>query len=620
MVARSVPRVRARSTCETCGVGGDELEHGILLLGEIEIGHLRQRSRGRWRRSPCADESRAAERGGRDRARARDRRCTVPCLPSASHDCMCYIQYGARQSRRSGCPSNFETTTDAIRRGRARARRRRSPSSISRTARGSTMRRWMRSSTGRRAGSRRARAAAPGRARRVSGAERHRAAGAGAGGRAGRRDLRAAELAACAAGDRGAARGLRADGCWSRRRSSCGCVGGERRHRCPERDRPARAPLPASCAITTGRCAALHIGDDRAAKGRDRHGRRTPLQRRSTSSRWARSARTTVTLSDLPMFHTIGLIAVARSTLMVGGTLVLSDRFVPARTLDDARRSGARRDALFRGAGDGRSAGCASRRSRPTRSRRYGDLRRRRAARAGPDRARSSAMGVPLVNGYGMSEAGTAIHVPIDRELCGGPPGRSGCRRRISRFGWCVTARCARRRGGRGLAAWARRSPRAIGGGRQETAAAFVDGWYRTGDLARREPDGLYRLVDRLKDMYVSGGENVFPAEVEAVLAAHPDVCRCRGARRARCAMGRERGWRSSCRERRASTRRRCGRIAWHGSPNTSARRDSSRSMPFRAARRAKSSNRRCASASNPESSNECGCGAGRRRASGSRR
>ncbi len=56
------------------------------------------------------------------------------------------------------------------------------------------------------------------------------------------------------------------------------------------------------------------------------------------------------------------------------------------------------------------------------------------------------------------------------------------------------------------------------------TAAAFHDGWLRTGDAAVREPDGLYRLVDRWKDMYISGGENVYPAEVEAVIALVPGV------------------------------------------------------------------------------------------------
>lgn len=52
-----------------------------------------------------------------------------------------------------------------------------------------------------------------------------------------------------------------------------------------------------------------------------------------------------------------------------------------------------------------------------------------------------------------------------------------------------------------------------------ETDAAFVDGWFRTGDIGRVEPDGTIYIVGRLKDMYISGGENVYPAEVENVLA-----------------------------------------------------------------------------------------------------
>ncbi|GAA1448329.1 long-chain fatty acid--CoA ligase [Mycobacterium cookii] len=56
------------------------------------------------------------------------------------------------------------------------------------------------------------------------------------------------------------------------------------------------------------------------------------------------------------------------------------------------------------------------------------------------------------------------------------------------------------------------------------TAAAFTGDWLRTGDLAERDEDGCYRIVDRLKHIYISGGENVAPAEVEAVLARHPMV------------------------------------------------------------------------------------------------
>ncbi|ABY36811.1 MAG TPA: long-chain fatty acid--CoA ligase [Chloroflexus aurantiacus] len=57
-----------------------------------------------------------------------------------------------------------------------------------------------------------------------------------------------------------------------------------------------------------------------------------------------------------------------------------------------------------------------------------------------------------------------------------------------------------------------------------ETAAAFRDGWLRTGDLASFDADGCFRIVGRLKDVIISGGENIYPAEVESVLAGHPAV------------------------------------------------------------------------------------------------
>ncbi|WP_454674989.1 class I adenylate-forming enzyme family protein [Achromobacter pestifer] len=61
----------------------------------------------------------------------------------------------------------------------------------------------------------------------------------------------------------------------------------------------------------------------------------------------------------------------------------------------------------------------------------------------------------------------------------------------------------------------------------EETARAFADGWLLTGDAARLDEDGYLTVVDRLKDMIVSGGENVYAAEVEAVLAQHAGVARC---------------------------------------------------------------------------------------------
>jgi fatty-acyl-CoA synthase len=58
----------------------------------------------------------------------------------------------------------------------------------------------------------------------------------------------------------------------------------------------------------------------------------------------------------------------------------------------------------------------------------------------------------------------------------------------------------------------------------EATAETFKDGWLHTGDMAREDSDGFYYIVDRVKDMIVTGGFNVFPREVEDVVAEHPAV------------------------------------------------------------------------------------------------
>jgi fatty-acyl-CoA synthase len=58
----------------------------------------------------------------------------------------------------------------------------------------------------------------------------------------------------------------------------------------------------------------------------------------------------------------------------------------------------------------------------------------------------------------------------------------------------------------------------------EATAEVIRDGWLHTGDLAVRDEEGYYYIVGRLKEMIISGGENIYPAEVESVLAAHPAV------------------------------------------------------------------------------------------------
>ncbi|HLG80021.1 MAG TPA: AMP-binding protein [Bradyrhizobium sp.] len=64
-------------------------------------------------------------------------------------------------------------------------------------------------------------------------------------------------------------------------------------------------------------------------------------------------------------------------------------------------------------------------------------------------------------------------------------------------------------------------------GNEQATREALHDGWYRSGDIGRRDADGYFWVHDRKKNLIISGGENIYPAEVERVLMEHPDVVEC---------------------------------------------------------------------------------------------
>jgi long-chain acyl-CoA synthetase len=61
----------------------------------------------------------------------------------------------------------------------------------------------------------------------------------------------------------------------------------------------------------------------------------------------------------------------------------------------------------------------------------------------------------------------------------------------------------------------------------EETAATLIDGWVRTGDGAYMDEDGFIFIMDRFKDMIISGGENIFSAEVESTVSKHPAVADC---------------------------------------------------------------------------------------------
>ena len=64
-------------------------------------------------------------------------------------------------------------------------------------------------------------------------------------------------------------------------------------------------------------------------------------------------------------------------------------------------------------------------------------------------------------------------------------------------------------------------------GNEEATREALHDGWYRSGDIGRRDADGYFWVHDRKKNLIISGGENIYPAEVERVLLEHPEVAEC---------------------------------------------------------------------------------------------
>jgi O-succinylbenzoic acid--CoA ligase len=68
------------------------------------------------------------------------------------------------------------------------------------------------------------------------------------------------------------------------------------------------------------------------------------------------------------------------------------------------------------------------------------------------------------------------------------------------------------------------RGPMVTTGYYGQTRATNLEGWLATGDLGYVDPEGFLYVLDRRIDLIISGGENVYPAEVEAALSAHPDI------------------------------------------------------------------------------------------------
>jgi long-chain acyl-CoA synthetase len=145
------------------------------------------------------------------------------------------------------------------------------------------------------------------------------------------------------------------------------------------------------------------------------------------------------------------------------------------------------------------------------------------------ERALDAFPNVEFIHAYGLTETAAAVSVNgrcNDAELR-----RDGRVRSAGRAGYAAEVRIVDHQGRevpRGtVGEIAVRGPMVMRGywnRPEETAKVLRDGWFYTGDLAYMDDEGWIFVVDRLKDMIITGGENVYPAEVEAVLCRHPAV------------------------------------------------------------------------------------------------
>ena len=239
-------------------------------------------------------------------------------------------------------------------------------------------------------------------------------------------------------------------------------------------------------------------------------------------------SRDSVFLCDAPMFHVIGLVTNIRPVVMRGGAFLVSDGFVPARTL--ARLGDAALGVTHYFCVPQMAAALKAEPGfDPVTLKNLTALFTGGAPHPAVDIHAWLAAGVPVVDGSGMSETGTVFGMPLDSELIAARAGSvglaaPGVQTRIvdSTGADCVLGDAGELllKGANVMAGYWRRPA--------ETRAAFTDdGWFRTGDIVRADAEGYHWIIDRRKDMFISGGENIYPAEIEAVLAGHPDIAEC---------------------------------------------------------------------------------------------
>lgn len=240
----------------------------------------------------------------------------------------------------------------------------------------------------------------------------------------------------------------------------------------------------------------------------------------NTAISWGLSPDDVVVMA-MPFFHTGGLNVFTLPLIHLGGTTVVMKSFEPARYLEILQREKGTimfmvptmyqllaDDKAFAGADFAPVRICISGGS-PCPEKLYHLYWER---------------GLPFKQGYGLTEAGpncfSLADIDVKKKIGSvGKPvfysramvvGEGGCEAATGEIGELALS-------GPHLFSGYWRNPGA-------TADTLRDGWLYTGDLARRDEDGFYYIVDRKKDMFISGGENVYPFEIETVILKHPAV------------------------------------------------------------------------------------------------
>ncbi|MGV9269020.1 acyl-CoA synthetase [Kitasatospora sp. NPDC003701] len=232
-----------------------------------------------------------------------------------------------------------------------------------------------------------------------------------------------------------------------------------------------------------------------------------------------------IALVQAPLFHAAALNLSCLPTLLKGGTVVLEEAFDPERAL----RAIERERVTFVFAVPTMYDAVAAAPGWAT-----ADLSSLRTVLCGGAPASDRTIrtyherGLPFVQGYGLTESSPCATV-LDRARAVAGAGTVGGANffsdvRVVRPDGSPTADGER---GEVLLQGPNVTPGYWGNPDATELALRPGGWLSTGDVAVREADGSLRIVDRVKNMIISGGENIYPAEIENVLHDHPAVAEC---------------------------------------------------------------------------------------------